>query len=209
MDDLRHMNGNPGHTKFERFWDALGALLQNRALEAVDARRHGTLGHLSAFISTRTLIENICDSAEPEFADDDIPTERWVRLQFAHKDPWSHSAMHHTVRFNMRYRLQARNRHFSHIDMHWTNAVYTYNAATLAKLRRYWRFVPHDDKHYLHIGEPDMPVSCLGRNGKVFVEDQMEKHTAVLDHDNHALYCVPFARDEVPDRVLEKMLAKC
>ena len=58
--DLQEMNSGRPET-YQTFWDAVKAFLEAHAMQAVDSRRHGTVTHLAAAISTSDFVKQ-CSS---------------------------------------------------------------------------------------------------------------------------------------------------
>ncbi len=56
--DLRHQNsGQP--EKYEEFWKAVDAIINENALKAVDSRRHGTVCHMALALSIKNLRDKV------------------------------------------------------------------------------------------------------------------------------------------------------
>jgi len=60
--DLRKLNGNPGSTKFDTFWEELGSYIEELT-PAVDDRRHSDVPQMPVAISLRHLL-NIVNRAK-------------------------------------------------------------------------------------------------------------------------------------------------
>lgn len=75
--DLR--NVNPGRPqKFEPFWLAVEAFINEKALAAVDSRRHGTVCHFALAYSVRDLRDQVAER-NPNI---EVPSIEWIRVQF-------------------------------------------------------------------------------------------------------------------------------
>eukprot|EP00117_Sycon_ciliatum_P005124 scpid36606/ scgid9200/ len=102
--DLRELNsGRP--EKYQPFWDAARAFLEAHSLQAVDSRRHGTVTHLAAAVSTRDFVEQVAKTV-PEGTP--IPSVEWVQFQFWPSNPFTQSARWYTGKLNIRHTLQSR-----------------------------------------------------------------------------------------------------
>ena len=75
--DLRDVNqGRP--QIYEQFWIQVEAFINEKALEAVDSRRHGTVCHFAAAFSVRDLRDQVLHK-NPGL---EAPSLEWIRAQF-------------------------------------------------------------------------------------------------------------------------------
>lgn len=107
--DLRKLNGSPTAMHFDDFWAELSTFLEE-VNPAVDDCRHRETLHMPIAVSIRHLREIIVERLAQKFPSDDkaIPSDEWIRLQFWPKNPFGHSALRHTGRFNVKFAVQIR-----------------------------------------------------------------------------------------------------
>ena len=69
-------------------------------------------------ISVRHLREMIADRLSQRFPDEKkgIPSEEWIQLQFWPRNPYGHSALHHTGQFNVKFSVQIQQLRKDHPD---------------------------------------------------------------------------------------------
>ena len=92
-----------------------------------------------------------------------IPSETWVRYQFWPKDPSSKRATQYTGRLNVRFQVQTRQLRHDHPDSHYCAAQLKYLKEFVVKFRSNVCLVMEDDKHFINVGEPGLPLGSLGR----------------------------------------------
>ena len=90
MDLREHKEGKP--PKYSEFFDKTKSYLEN-VVEAADERRHDIYTHLATAISVRDLLQQVASTCPPETP---IPSEQWLRLQFAPKVPSAYSSLQYT-----------------------------------------------------------------------------------------------------------------
>ena len=117
--DLRHLNkGCPGDT-FKLFFEKLENLVSS--ITAADNRHRG-IAHMSEFISTRDLIEQVKKDL-PEGTP--IPSETPVTFAFAPPNIHAKSPQYYTGKINLKHAIQRQLRAF-HTDAHYCNALFRY-----------------------------------------------------------------------------------
>lgn len=175
--DLRQLNkGRP--EKYNEFWSKLGNYLEEHV--AAQERRHGNIGYMPVACSVPDLIGEI-KGRLPDGTP--IPSETWVRYQFWPKDPSSKTATQYTGRFNVRFQVQTRQLRHDHPDSHYCAAQLKYLKEFVVKFRSNVCLVMEDDKHYINVGEPGLPLASLGRGRRVMVTGPAESRPTALDHD--------------------------
>ena len=110
-------------TKCDVFWNNAEMFLSEDIGMAVDERRHSQVTHLAKAISIRDFREQVeakCPEGTP------IPSDEWLRLQFWPKTPKARTALHYTGRLKVRYMEQARQFKKTHVDEHYTAALFRY-----------------------------------------------------------------------------------
>lgn len=148
--DLRVLNGRPESTQFDAFWEEVDKLVVENA--AVQERRHGDCMYLPIAMSIEDL-KNMVSSRLPEGTL--IPSAEWIRLQFWPSNPYANIAIHHTGRFNLKYKVQSRLLRISHEDCHYVAALYKYQKNMAVLLREHSMFAYVDDKANVPIGKSD------------------------------------------------------
>lgn len=127
---------------------------------AVDDRRHKEVVHLAWAISVcdlRSQVQAKCPEGTK------IPSIPWIRLQFWPKTPHSRARIHYTGKLDVRFMVQARQFHKSHIDAHYAAAIFRYEREMSILFRGKCVFTCLDDKHHIKIGEPGYPVAAVER----------------------------------------------
>lgn len=75
--------------------------------EVIVERRHEEILPMPIAISIHHIREVIVECLAQKFPDDDksrsIPSEEWIGLQFWPKNPFDHTALRHTGRFNVKF----------------------------------------------------------------------------------------------------------
>lgn len=145
---------------------------------AVDDRRHDKFTHLATAISIPDLRRQVALTCPPNTP---IPSEQWLRFQFALINATSYSSLQYTGKLNVKFQVQSRQLRKEHIDMHYASAAFRYLKELSVKFREYTTFMCLDDKHHCKVGEPDHPVAAVDRGKRVIVGQ--EKVFAVSDHD--------------------------
>lgn len=146
--DMRTLNGKPGSTKFDAFWDEVDKLVVENA--SVQEWRHGECLYLPIVMSVEDL-RNTVASRLPEGTL--IPSNEWIRLQFWPTNPYSKVAVHYTGRFNLKFKVQSRLLRATHEDSHYVAALYKYQKNMAIKLRDHSFFVYVDDKANVPVGK--------------------------------------------------------
>ncbi|XP_033758052.1 uncharacterized protein LOC117340399 [Pecten maximus] len=183
--DLReHNEGQP--TKYSVFFDHAKTYIENVVETAVDDRRHDTIQHLATAMSVRDLLNQVkgtCPEGTP------IPSEQWLRLQFAPKNHSSINSLQYTGNLHVKYQVQSRQLRKSHIDLHYASAIFRYMKDFAVKFRDNAVMVCMDDKHHCKVGEPGHPVAAVDRGKRVIVGQ--DSVFAVSDHDFTKFSIVP------------------
>ncbi len=146
--DLRVLNGRPESTQFDAFWEEVDKLVVENA--AVQERRHGDCMYLPIAMSIEDL-KNMVSHRLPEGTL--IPSTEWIRLQFWPSNPYANIAIHHTGRFNLKYKVQSRLLRIAHEDCHYVAALYKYQKNMAVLLREHSMFVYVDDKANVPVGK--------------------------------------------------------
>lgn len=185
LTDLReHNSGQP--KKYSIFFDKSKEYLENVVETAVDDRRHDVFTHLAQAISVPDLLEQVKLTCPP---DTPIPSEQWLRLQFAPKNPSSYASIQYTGNLKVKFQVQSRQLRKTHMDCHYASAVFRYLKELAVKFREYSTMVCMDDKHHCKVGEPGHPVAAVDRGKRVVVSQ--DKVFAVSDHDFTKFSVIP------------------
>lgn len=195
--DLRELQSGRA-SKFDCFWNKCEEFLQEDIGLAVDERRHTQVTHMSRAISVRDLQEQVASRCPPSTP---IPSRSWISLQFWLKTAHSHSRVHYTSRFAVKYMVQARQFRKDHEDAHYAAAVFRYQRELAVMFRQNSSFVCMDDKHRVKVGEPNYPVAAAERGKRVLVSrNQMFE---VADHDFTKFSLIPSVSliVDIPDDV--------
>ena len=183
--DLRELNTGH-HTKYDVFWEECQKFLQENIGLAVDERRHTNVTHMARAISARDLLDQVSSRCPPNTP---IPSQSWLSLQFWPKSVHSHSKIHYTGRFNVKYMVQARQFRKDHEDSHYAAAIFRYQREYAVMMREHSAFVCLDDKHKVKVGEPGHPVAAVERGKRVLV--RRDESFEVADHDFTKFSLIP------------------
>ena len=178
--DLRTLNGRPGSTKCDAFWTECHKYLDEH-VAAVSERRHGAdYLYLPFAISTEDLQQEV-KACLPD--DTPIPSAEWLRLQYWPSDPYTTRAIHHTGRFNIKFRVQSGLVRSEHPDCKYAAMLYKYLKHFAVKFRENCLMICLDDKATVPVGEPGKPqaTGVRGHNHSLVpVDDPL---LSAMDHD--------------------------
>ena len=160
---------------------------------AVDERRHGTILYIPLALSIRDLRETIVERLKiihnfsiPSTIH--IPSEEWIRLQFCPTNAITTRSIHHTGRFNVKFKVQSRLLQKNSDDAHYCAALFRYLREFCIQYRQWTCLISADDKHKVPIGE-DVAVSTGVRNRRSLVAQ--DSILAAADHDFTKLSLTP------------------
>ena len=120
--DLRQLN-SCSKTRYDTFWDECKKFLKEEVGTAVDDRRHSDVTHIANTISIRDFCDWVASRCPEGIA---VPSVEWVRLQFWPKNHPHKSALHHTGKFKIRFRIQQRQWQKYYPDAHYAAGVLRY-----------------------------------------------------------------------------------
>ena len=192
--DLRKLNGNPGSSKFNAFWEELGLYIEELT-PAVDDRRHSEIPHMPVAISLRHLLDIVRSRIEQKHPGDEsklqVPSLEWLRLQFWPRNPYSSSSLRHTGQLDLKFGVQVQQLRHDHVDSHYVSVVLRYLKEFCMQEREFATYLSIDDKAIIPIGEPGLPVSSgvRGHNQSIVLADGPSP--SALDHDFHIHGIVP------------------
>ena len=141
--DLRKLNSGK-KSQYDAFWEECAKFLQEDVGTAVDDRRHSDITHIATAISVRDFRDQVVSRC-PEGTS--IPSLEWIRLQFWPKTPHSKRALHHTGRFEVRFRVQQRQFQKEHPDAHYAAGGFRYQREYAVSMKEHRMFICLDDKH--------------------------------------------------------------
>lgn len=117
-------------SKFDNFFTAAQALLDESSGAIPDERRHGTVCNRSPlFISLRDYHARSEEKMRQIFGespDNNVPSLEWFRLQLTPKNAYANTAKAYKCRINMTWRLQQRLLRKNHPDHHYGATVLRY-----------------------------------------------------------------------------------
>ncbi len=160
------------------FFQKTREYLDNVVEVAADERRHDSINHLASAISVRDLREQVAKTCPEGTA---LPSEQWLRLQFAPKNPSSRVSLQYTGQLDVKYAIQSRQFRCNHADTHYAAAIFRYLREFACKFRDHVDFACSDDKHHVKVGEPGNPVAAVDRGRRVITANGVK--FAVSDHD--------------------------
>ncbi len=183
--DLRSLQSGR-RTHYDFFWGEVQKFLQEDIGLAVEERRHSSVTPLARAISVRDLVQQVAARCPPSTP---IPSRSWVSLQFWPKTRHTHSQVHYTGLFNVKYMVQARQFRKEHEDAHYAAAIFRYQRELAVMFRQYSAFFCMDNKHRLKVGEPNYPVAAAERGKRVLV--RRDETFEVADHDFTRFSLIP------------------
>ena len=181
--DMRELNEGCV-AKYDTFWGKCTEFISE--CSAVPERRHGEVCFMAKAISVRDLINQVSKRCPPETP---IPSESWVRLNFAPRNPRAKVAHHYRGRLQVKHAVQKRLFRKSHPDEHYCAALFRYQRELAVKYRELSTFICIDDKHRIKVGEPGYPVAAVERGRQVIVSQTEE--FVVADHDFTRFSIIP------------------
>ena len=122
------LDGNPGSSKFNAFWEELGLYIEELT-PAVDDRRHSEIPHMPVAISLHHLLDIVRSRIEQKHPGDEsklqVPSLEWLRLQFWPRNPYSSSSLRHTgqLHVDLKFRVQIQQLRHDHVDSHYISVV--------------------------------------------------------------------------------------
>ena len=191
---------NPGRPEsYHQFWQGVNELIHEHSLKAVDDRRHGLICHMALAFS----VNDLCSQVIAKYPDIQVPSVEWVRCQFWPSNSFRLSASQYTGRFKIKFMVQSRQVSADHPDSHYCGAIFKYLREFAIKFNAYVTFASQDDKHFIKVGEPGVPVAAVDRGKQVLVSK--DHPFLVGDHDFTKAKLVPSVTllCNVPDRITE------
>lgn len=110
-----------------------------------------------------------------------IPSAELLRLQFMPKNPALASASQYTGRFPLKHRIPSRQFNAFHIDAHYAAALQKYFKEFAVLHRDFCFLLSVDDKNYIPVGEPGVPIDTIYRSKKDVTHVNIPNISA--DHD--------------------------
>ena len=128
-------------------------------------------------ISVRDLWEKVKEMCPPDTL---VPSDEWIRLQFAPSCVSLHTALRYTGKVQVRHKVQQRQWRKHHEDSHYAACIYRYQREYAVQMQQQCVFVCIDDKHRIKIGEPNFPVASAERGHQVIVGTQSSFQAAIM-----------------------------
>lgn len=159
----------------------------------MDERRHQTVLYIPLALSVRDLREIIVERLNIIYNNSlpstiHIPSQEWIRLQFCPTNATITRSIHHTSRFNVKFKVQSRLLRKNSDDTHYCAALFRYLREFCIKYHQWTCLISADDKHKIPIGE-DVAVSTGVRNRRSMVTQN--SILAAADHDFTKLSLTP------------------
>ena len=147
--DLRQLNGNPGSSKFDVFWEELGYYIEELPA-TVDDRCHSETPHMPVAISLHHLLTLVKSRMQQKYPNDEsklqVPSIEWLRPQFWPNNPYSTAALRHTGRINLKFGVQIRLLHHEHVDSKYVSVLLQYLKELCIQERDIVNYMSVDDK---------------------------------------------------------------
>ena len=177
VPDMRTLNPGRPSGSFDDFFEKMGAVINE--VTAADDRRHGK-AHVAPWVSLQDFINQTKERCSD---DTKIPSKALVRLQFTHRNPYSHAALCFTSRFDVQYKIQRRQLRAAHPDQHYAAAQLKYLKHFTVQHRDCSALIFTDDKAKIAFGEPGHLLSTGVRGRKSLVPTS--SILSAEDHDVH------------------------
>ena len=129
-------------SQYDYFWAEVEKFLQEDVGLAVEERRQSNVTHLARVISVRDLLKQVAARCPPSTP---IPSRSWLSLQFWPKKKHTHSSVHYTARFQVKYMVQARQFRKHHEDAQHAAAIFRYQREMAVQFRHFSSFFCMDD----------------------------------------------------------------
>ena len=126
---------------------------------AIDDRRHLTVVHVAKAISVCDFREKVQERCPPDIP---IPSDEWIRLQFAPSSSSSHTALRYTGRLQVRRKIQQRQWRKQHEDFHYTACIFRYEREYAVHMRDFSRLVSIDDKKLVNQDSQLLQLNVAG-----------------------------------------------
>lgn len=178
LTDMTQNNSGRPTGKCDIFFEKMSEIIES--VTAADERRHN-IAHFSQWLSLKDLISQTVEICPP---DTPVPSAALVRLQFTPRNPYIHTALSFTSKFQVQYKIQRRQLRLAHVDDHYCAALFLYMRSMAVKLREDCRLFCCDDKAKVPIGEPGTAISS-GVRGRVSIAPS-NTTLAASDHDVHS-----------------------
>lgn len=202
LKNSRGGNGE-GSTSFGEFWEACRRVINSEVGVGAHERRtkdSSDVVYASSVVSIRDLIEQVARLFDKEVESGKrqsvppIPSDEWVRLQFAPSNDLVTTAGKLTGRLNVIRKMQTRTLRKEHPDQHWNNSFTNYRLSWVAELITLQQgsveFLGQDDKCKINVGN-DIALTAMNRRGRngAIVKNGVEVKAG--DHDFSFASIVP------------------
>ena len=151
-------------------------------MAAVSERHHGAE---FLYLPFAISVEDLQQQVKARLPDDTpVPSNEWIRLQFWPSDPYTSRAMHHTVHFDIKFRVQSRLVRAEHPDSKYVAVQYKYLKHFAVKFREYCLMICLDDKALDSFFNGRVFGTC---KDKIFEQSSPFRHGVELARvlDNH------------------------
>ena len=112
--DLRNeMHGDPKTSLYDKFWEEVGKLMEEKAVLVAEENRKDQLSRTAIDISYASLQRAVVDRVPNGTP---IPSYRWFLYQFFPTNMESREALHHTGRFAVKLKAQSRSMRKASVD---------------------------------------------------------------------------------------------
>lgn len=116
--------------KFAHFWKAAEAVLAENDYTVAEERRHGETSWISPLCVSLKDLMSKCEAKMvalfPESDENFVPSYEYFRIQFTPRNSRSHVAKRYYGRFDVKFGLQKRTLHKSHVDQHYGAKQFQY-----------------------------------------------------------------------------------
>ena len=109
-------------------------------------------------------------------------------------------SLQNTGRFQVKYMVQQRQLHHSHIDSH---CVFRYIREYAIICRDFCNFICLDNKHRVKVGEPEVPVAAVERGRQVLVSKNERMVVADQDFTKFSLIPSVIFQVNIPEEISE------
>ncbi|XP_038106421.1 uncharacterized protein LOC6049162 [Culex quinquefasciatus] len=181
--------------KFSNFWDSVSKVLAADDLTVAEERRHGETSWISPLCVSLSDLMRKCEvEMERSFPNSPmnfIPSYEYFRLQFVPRNSHTEVSKRYYGRFDVKFGLQKRTLHKSHVDQHFGAKQFQFLKAMAGKFCDHSLAFFMDDKATIPVGFVGAPVSATRRQRSVLMAGLDGRGLNAMDHDNIPQHIVP------------------
>lgn len=157
--------------------------------------------YCSEVISISSLMRKVEKRLKEKYPESsiDLPSERWVAMQFMPRDYKGNTACQYTGRYELKSKIQQRTLRYPHEDDHYGNALLKYGRQFAMRHRMNVIAVCTDEKARIQLRPPSIPQHTGVRNRRSLAP--CDRTLIAADHDFDGSYLTPsvYLVQDVPE----------